>query len=371
MSANITLPGDFESNGTMLHAQALFNPISDQRESALKQLRAQSVFSPDEWEQLDAATGVNASAKELVADASLQIDEWMQYSGEVRSDFDRAPSTVDRLLGAGYGTSASLSRYVYVSQMRTGEIDADVSMNGRARGRQDMPAYGLDGVPLPIVHADYEIDNREYQNAQAFGEDFDSSVGEEAEDAVEDGEADLLWNGWGGTVQTDRGPFSIDGLDEDSGKNLSGSSSGWGTPSNILSDVTTMQDKIENQGDKDDDVPMVSENGAFVFVPTEQWGLLTRSDYETSATDEPVIDRLNRKYPYITFVPAPRLTDGNVIMLVRDKRYFDIVTAQSSTNMSWDVDGGMGLRNKLLASRIPYVKEQPNGIYGIVRFTGA
>lgn len=371
-TATISDPQVFEAGASLTAQRALFNPVRTVREHALKQLRAQSVFSAEQWEHMDKAVFGTNEEGELTADSTLQIDSWTDYSGEIRGDQDVPAMTVDRLLSAGFGIPTSLNRYIYVSQMRNVDFEAEVSMNGRSRGRQDMPAIGLDGVPLPIFHADYEIDAREYQNALQFGEPFDASVGTEARRAVNRKEEEVLWDGWGGNIETDRGVFSLDGLDEDNGKVLTGTSAGWSTDAaNVLADMKTMIDDLEQQGANNNNGPMPSELGAMMFVPTQQWGIVTRADYETSATDEPIIDRVERKYPYVTLVPAPRLTAGHIIMLVRDTRYFGIANAQGITNTSWEVDGGMALRNKVISSRVPYVKEQPDSIYGIVRYTGA
>lgn len=371
-SADVTDPISFENKSSLLGQRALYNPFPKVRERALKQLRAQSAFDADMWEAMDQAVFSADEDGELTADSTLQIDSWTQYSGEIRPEHDVPAMTVDRLLSAGFGVSSNLSRYIYVSQMRDVDIEAETSMNGRARGRQDMPKMGLDGVPLPIIHADYEIDAREYQNAQAHGESFDVSVGTEARRAVNREEESVLWTGWGGEIETDRGVFSLDGLDEDNGKVLTGTSSGWATdPKNVFVDADDMITQLEQQGANNNNGPMPSELGAFMFVPTQQWGVFSRKDYETSATDEPIIERFRQKYPYVQPVPAPRLSAGHIILLVRDTRYFGIINAQPLTNTSWEVDGGMALRNKVLSSRVPYIKEQPDGIYGIVRYTGA
>ena len=117
--------------------------------------------------------------------------------------------------------------------------------------------------------------------------------------------------------------------------------------------------------------PPISEtSGGLVMVPYTLWGNVMRQDYESSATDEPLIDRLNRKYPYLTWVPAPRLNEDHVIMLLNDPRYFGVVNAQGVTNTAWDVDGGASRKHRLVSSRIPWVRAQPGGVNGIVQLTG-
>lgn len=371
--ANITDPQSFESDASMLHEQALYNPVPDVREQALKQIRAKSAYSPEEWARFDVAAGVRSKedVKELVADSSMPVNSWIEYGNSVIEDHEKGPSTLQYLLGAGFSTPSTLARYAHVQPMRSGgQMEADVDMNTRARSRQDLPSYGLDGVALPVVHSDWEIDSREYQQSQAFGQDLDAGVAMDAREAIETEEDNLLFDGWGGSVSTRDGPFGVDGLDQDNGKVLTGTASDWGTPSNVLDTLDAIQQQIEQQG-SDGEAPSPRQTGAIVLVPTEQMTEVQLGDYTSSATDEPLMDRIQRKYPYLTLVEAPQLTSGHIIYMLNDTRYFSVVVAQGMTNTSWDVDGGFGRRSKMLASRIPWVKEQPDGIYGIARYTGA
>lgn len=370
-------PKEFENRIPLTAQAALFNPISTVRETALKQLRASSPYTPGMWERFDEATGVKSSepSMELTADSSLTVDSWAEYSDMVLDDQFVSSTVVDQLMAAGFGVNSSLARYAYFNTLSATRMEAETGMNLRTRSEQDLPGHGLDGVPLPLHIVTYQIDAREYQNAQAFGEDFDTSTARGARRALNRSETSMLWSGWGREVQTERGLLSVGGLDDASQDQiLAGSTSGgWKTDANnVLADIAELHDTVEDQTDvvDEDDVPLVSEVGGWVFVPRAMWGEFTREDYETSATDEPIIDRLERKYPYLNFTPAPRLDSDSLIMVLDDPRYFQIVNAQGVTNTSWTSDGGAALNNRLLSSRTPFVRRQPDGIAGIARLTG-
>jgi len=373
-------PKEFEDSIPLTAQAALYNPVPDVRDQALAQLRAESPFAPGTWDQLDEATGVKSTGsaseklQELTADSTLVVDSWDQISDMVLDDQFVESTIVDQLIAAGFGVSSSLSRYAYFNPMSNTRMEAEVGMNMRTQSKQDMPGFGLDGVPLPLHQVEYRLDAREYQNAQAFGEDFDDSVGTEARRALNRSEADMLWNGWGGDVQTERGLVSVSGLDQDIDQIIQASNSGgWiADPNNILEDFKTLHDAVEDQTDvvDEDDVPLVSEVGGRVLVPRAMWGEYDREDYETSATDEPVSERIERKYPYLDVVPAPRLDADSLILMLDDPRYFQIVTAQGVTNTTWESDGGAALNARLISSRTPFVRQQPDGINGIVRMTG-
>ncbi|QLG63089.1 bacteriocin [Halorarum salinum] len=374
-------PKEFENSLPLTAQAALYNPVPDVREQALAQLRADSVFDPGAWERLDEATGVkktdqNERLQELVADSTLVVDSWEQISDMVLDDQFVGSTVVDQLMAAGFDVSSSLNRYAYFNPLSNVRLEAEVGMNLRTQGEQDMPAFGLDGVPLPLHTVEYQIDAREYQNAVAYGEDFDDSVGTEARRALNRSESEMLWSGWGGEVETERGLVSVAGLDQDITQILQASgSTGWiGDAVGVMEDIDELHDTIESQTDvvDEDDVPLVSEVGARVLVPRAMWGEVQRQNYQDAngATDEPLIDRISRKYPYLNLMPAPRLDADSVIMLLDDPRYFQIVNAQGVTNTTWESDGGAALNARLVSSRTPFVRQQPDGINGIVRMTG-
>lgn len=357
-----------------LHETALFNPMPELRAEAWKEIRAKSPLSPAQWDELDQAVGVKQPEAELTADSAITVDSWQDYAETILDDQFVESTVIDQLIASGFGVSASLFRYAYFDRLRSERMEANVSMNARSESTQDLPSHGLHGVPLWIHHVDYEFDSREFQNAQQFGDDLDPSVGREARRALNRSEHNMLWTGEGREIQTDRGTLSVTGLDSTDTLILQASNSnGWiADPNNILSDFKELQDTVEGQTDvvDEDDIPLVSEIGGWVFVPRALWGEYTREDYETSATDEPIADRIERKYPYLNILPAPRLADDSLVMMLNDPRYFQIVTAQGVTNTNWEVDGGFGLRNKTLSSRTPFVRRSPDGVRGVVRLTG-
>jgi len=378
MSESITanspqMAQEFEG-ASRLHETALFNPMKKTRQKAWKQIRAQSPLNPDQWEMLDEAVGVKQPTAELTADSSITVDSWQEYADVILDDQFVESTIIDQLIGSGFGVSASLFRYAHFDRLRSERMEATISMNARSRSTQELPSHGLHGVPLWIHHVDYEFDSREFQNAQQFGDDLDSSVGREARRALNRSEHNMLWDGEVREIPTERGALSVTGLDSDTDLILQASTSGGWTsdPDNIMEDFKELHNTIEDQTDVQDtdDVPLVSEIGGMVFVPRKQWGEITREDYETSATDEPLFERIQRKYGYLDIMPAPRLDSDSCILLLNDTRYFQMVNAQSVTNTNWEVDGGFGLHNKTLSSRTPFVRRSPDGVRGIARLTG-
>jgi hypothetical protein len=368
---------DFQDDASDDHITAFFNPIEEYREKALRKIRAKSGHSPDVWTKLDAAAGIASTDEDgEKIEAASPMPHRMGIDYEMNGlDEQFIRSTVmDVLAGSGFGIPSDLSSYVYARPLQAGRMEAETAMDVQGTTTQDRERNALDGVAQPINYVTYKLGGREMEVRRAYGEDPEARPAREARRALNRREHGVLYNGWGGTFEMEGLSFTIGGLDNPSSDAVltAANSAGWSDPSNVLSDHDALHDTIEQQTDvvDEDDVPLVSEIGALVMVPYTLWGNVMRQDYESSATDEPLIDRLNRKYPYLTWVPAPRLNEDHVIMLLNDPRYFGVVNAQGVTNTAWDVDGGASRKHRLVSSRIPWVRAQPGGVNGIVQLTG-
>lgn len=373
---------DFQDDASAQHLTAFFNPVKANRERALKQIRAQTMrannWSPSAWATLDAAAGIQPAnsdgEEELTAATPMPHRMGIDYDTDGLDEQFIRGTVMDALIGAGFSISSSLSTYAYVRPLKSGRQEAETAMSPRSDTTQDGERNGLDGVPLPVTYSTYELDGRQMEVRRAYGEDPEERPAREARRALNREEHDTLYNGWGGQFETEAGVFTVGGLDSGNTDKVlqARNSSGWSNAQNVLSDIDALHDTIEQQSTPVDenDVPLVSKTGAYVMVPYTLWGSVMREDYETQATDEPLITRLNRKYPYLTWVPAPRLNGDHVIMLLNDSRYFSIVVGQGVTNTSWDVDGGVATKYRLVSSRVPWVRAQPDGIQGIARLTG-
>ena len=376
-NAHTVTHDDFQDGATDEHITAFFNPMKTYRERALKQIRAQSGWSPEVWNSLDAAAGIastDADGETVEAASPMPYRMGIDYEMEGLDEQFRRSTVMDVLSGSGFGISSDLSSYVYVRTLKGGRMQADTAMDVRGETVQDGDRNGIDGVAQPLNYVTYELGGREMEVKRAYGEDPEARPAREARRALNRREHEVLYNGWGETFEIEGLNFTVGGLDSTNTDKVlqAPNSSGWSSAANVLSDVDALHTTIEQQTDvvDTDDVPLVSQVGALVMVPYKLWGSVMRQNYETSATDEPLIERLNRKYPYLNWVPAPRLDSDTAIMLLNDPRYFGVVNAQGVTNTAWDIDGGAARKFRLVSSRIPWVRAQPDGINGIVRMTG-
>lgn len=378
--ANRTFAGHFEPKNE-LQTTALFGNDRQAQKEAHKRLRANSGLSAADWDRLDKAVARgrfgatnNAVARNTPsANAqTLDYEEWEDRDDMLLPETQQVLTAVDDLVQAGFTVDTSLARFTSVYE-ETNEFDdvAERSMDGRARGTEDSTVVEIDGVPLPIVHVDYEISAREQQNSQNFGESLDTQDAEKAARQVRENLEDLLFNGWGVNIETNRGTLDVTGYTTEPSRLTDTAAGDWGTPSNVLDTVDNMENQLREQGPNDNEGYMPEQEGLWIYVPTAQWGELSQAEDPRGDGNMTLLERVNQNRPYIEFRHAGELDAGTIVGVIQNRNVVDLADAQAITNMSWDVEGGMATRYKTLACRVPRVKSTFEGRSGIIEITGA
>lgn len=365
LTSNFSTPSD-------LHARALFQ----NDESAQKQILANSGHSPEFWQRMKAAQAeaIRRNRKQRLRQNAdgLEFEEYRHRDEDPVPETQEVLTAVDDLVNAGLVTDTSLARLVSVYELRRDFDDiAERSMDGRARSTEDGTVYAIDGVPLPISHVDFEISQREQMNSENFGEDLETSDAELAARQVMEDLEDLLFNGWDETINTDEGSFSVEGYTSTNAA-ISGSATGdWGTPSNVLDTIDAMRNDLREQGPNNNEGYLPEEEGAWLYVPTAQWGEYSQQADPRGDGNMSIRERVAQDYPNLDVRHAGALDAGNIVMVIQNRNVVDLADAQAMTTMNWDIEGGLATRFKTLACRVPRIKQTFENRKGVVHYTGA
>jgi hypothetical protein len=362
LTANFDTPSD-------LHARALYRDD----EQAKKQIYANSGYGPEFWSRLKKRQMQAARRGTMAANADgLEYEEYRDTDDRVVPETQEVLTAVDDLVNAGFVRDTSLARLVSTYQVgRDFDDVAERSMDGRARSVEDGTVMAIDGVPLPITHVDWEISQREQQNSANFGESLDTQDAERAMRQVMEDLEGLLFNGWSGVVDTDEGSFSLDGYTNTSAA-ITGSATGdWGNPSDVLDTIDAMRNDLREQGPNNNEGYLPEEEGAWVYIPTAQWGEFTQQADPRGDGNMSLRERAERDYPNMEFRHAGALDAGTIVTVIQNRDVVDLADAQAPTTMNWDVDGGMSTRFKTLACRVPRIKQTFENRKGVVTYTGA
>jgi len=279
---------------------------------------------------------------------------------------------MESVMAAGFTRDASLARTEYIKQ-RTGrwQNKGQISMDGRPESTGDARNKERFGVPIPIVHVDYEIPARRQQQSQNFGESIEDEQAEESGRILRETEENLFLSGWGPTTPDSQGNnLDLYGI-TDSSVSITGSATGdWSTADNIKDTIDAILNDLETQTADNDRGPDPVEQGAWLWYHPNQRSDLRAADPDGDG-NMTVKTRLENDYPYLDMQAAGELDDGELVCLVKDPRFCRILTAQAPTNLSEETDMGLCTKYKTLASRIPFFKTTQSGVRGAVYYTGA
>jgi len=379
MNANAAAPGNL-SPPTQLHKLALFGDTAEVRANARRQIRSNSAFGPDFWKTLDGAfqmgyLGVRPSQNDSVrANAQLfDYDEFVDRSEEIIEEVNLEVGVLDDAMGIDE-VGSSLATTIYTEQAEAEVGEAEISMDGQAKGENFDTANLPVGVAQPIVHVDYEIDARDQQQSANMGQDKEARLARQAGRVLREKEDDLILNGWGLSISgPNGGQFSVDGLLNTDAR-ITGSATGvWDetddtTYSNVQNTFERMVSDLENVGANGDKNLMPRSRGVYAYYNQTHNAILDKEDPRGDGNMS-IRQRLQQDHPYITLRETPFIPEGELAMVVRDERVMSVVNAQGPTNMSWE-PSPMATRYKALSSRVPFFRSTYSDILGVVNYDG-
>lgn len=236
---------------------------------------------------------------------------------------------------------------------------ATVSMDGRTRGNRDRVDLKLYGVPVPIIHDEYEIGARELEASRRLGDTLDVTEAQASAEAVAETLENMYFNGDATVVV---GGATIPGLTTLSGR-LTGTAASFGggdfgTISNILPTFTGVLGGMAAR----------RYYGPFGFYlsNTQYFQMLA---FYTDGSGQTALQRV-LQMPQIKFVkPSDSLADGYLSGVQLTKSVVDLATALDVTNREWTSGDEMALHYKVLMAAVPRLKLDYAGYAGVVHVT--
>lgn len=289
---------------------------------------------------------------------TLRKDEWEHYDTAILKAAEERLSLFRMIYDRGlvYRTGNGLADLVLVYEDMTDPGEATISMDGRSRGTNDRPEYTLNYLPLPIVHADYQINARQLATSRKGNMPLDTTMAEREARAVADYLENMLVNG---TSSFTYGGGTIYGLTDFPSRLSYTISANWddsGTDhKQIINDILSMKQSSINN---------------YYYGP---WMLLLPTNYET-VLDEDYQDSYAKTLRQrildidniIGVQVVDKLADDNVVLAQLTSDVIRIVEALPVTNLQWSEEGDMVFLYKIMSIQVPQLRADTNGRTGIV-----
>lgn len=301
--------------------------------------------------------------------STLERDEYETLSDRIIRTFKRNLVGLDDLQAQGLTRNISLATQVDLWQTVSEVTEADITMDGEDQANNDGIEYTTDGVPVPIVHKDFRIPQRELETSRRMNNDLRTDTAAEVSRAVAEMANQMLFQGWNPAVDTARGDsWQVYGYtDSEVSTNVSGSD--FGTEDNIRDafvgaiDALTDDNNQEPQGD-----------GFLTYLSQTQYRQYRSAidpDGDGNLTvRERVEDEFDMELGAVKSVPDYVLPDGEMVMVNPTPDVVELALAEDMQTLEWTSGSGMTNFYKVLWAGAPEIKTDSRGNVGVAHVTG-
>jgi len=305
------------------------------------------------------ASGMRVNS--LRTNATLRKDEWKHYDTVAIKTAQRRLVGVSDLMSRGltYSLTNGLGTTVLEYEDMSDVNDAQLSLDAVSRGQSDAIEFDLKYLPLPIIHADFDISIRKLNASRTTGQPLDTLMVEaKAQKIAEKLEAILFT----GSSLFTFGGGTIYGYTDFPHRNTGSLAVDWddsaATGATILSDLVAM--KQASISDR--------HHGPWIlYIPTAYETVLDE-DY-VSGYPKTIRQRLMEVGGILDIKVVDLLTANNVLLVEMDKQTVRLVEGLPLTTVEWQTQGNMVFNFKLMTISVPQLRADQGNRCGIQHWT--
>ena len=285
----------------------------------------------DEWKHLDEAV-LNVRRYRLGGIQDL-IDNGLVYN-----------------LGNAFGTT--VLEYHDVNDA----FEADLTMDGLTRAKGDRALFGVHYLPIPIIHADYEINARQLEASRKLGNPLDTIHAEMAARRVMEKLENMLFTDTtysfgGGTIYSYLNFEPANKVSLGTAWNASAK-----TAAGILADVIAM---------KQASIDAKHYGPWKLYVPTAYETVLDE-DYDTTTPGTTIRERILKVDGITGIKIIDTLPADNVLLVQMTPDVVRLIRGMDIQNVEWQVEGKFVTKYKVMTIQVPQIRADYNGNCGIV-----
>lgn len=302
---------------------------------------------------------------------TLRRDEWKQLDEAVLKVAESRLGGFQDLIDAGlvYNLGNAMGTTVLeYHDISDTDLSADITMDGITRAQGARPQFTTNYLPIPIVHADYEINARVLAASRNLGNPLDTTMAERAARKVQEKLelmlfGDTTYSYGGGTIYSYMN-FPSANTETEVASILGNNASTILVPWNEADGTKIVQQVIA--------MKQASLNDKF-FGP---WNLYIPPAYETILDEDyqvsggkviTIRDRLMaisgiKNIRVIDFMPA-----DTVLLVQMTSDVVRVVRGMGLQNVEWSTEGNMVTKYKVMTIQVPQIRADQEGKCGIVR----
>jgi len=290
--------------------------------------------------------------------STLRHEEWKMYDAELLKIARQRLTVTQDLRSRGLTKNLGGIGTILSMWERSGDFkEATVSLDGKTQALGDRVTFDQVGVPIPVIHEDWEIGARHLEASRTRGEAIDTTQMGIATRRVADKIEEMVLNGVPNLVVAGQ---RIYGYTSHPDRNTGTIGTGWNT-ANGAQVIANVKDMLQQAYDKNYYGPFV------LYVSKDIWANI-QTDYSGAKGDNTIKDRIEQFVDISEVRPGDSLDAGNVVMVQLTSDVVDLAIGQDIRNIQWQSEP-MSTHFKVFSVLAPRVKSEKDGRCGIVHWT--
>jgi len=317
----------------------------------------------------DAADPENYKAIQIQTNATLRRDEWKRLDDVVVGIAESRLGGIQDLVDNGltYNLGNAMGTTVLETHDVGDALEADLTMDGVTRAQADRPEWKHNYLPIPIIHADYEINTRALAASRNMGNAIDTTLAERAARKINLKLEQMLFTdtsySWGETDSYSRN--SIYSYVNFPDRNQVTLATNWDasakTGKAIVDEVLSLKQSSINNYHYG---PMW-----MLYVPTAYETILDE-DYvganPDTRTDSTIRERILKIAGIKGVKVVDTLTANNVLLVEMNSQTVRLIRGMGIQNVEWQTEGKFINKYKVMTIQVPQIRSDQNGKCGIV-----
>lgn len=297
--------------------------------------------------------------------ATLRRDEWKQLDDALipirESRLPGVQAIIDR--GLTFNLTDAFGTTLLEWHDVSDALEADLTIDGTTRGKNDRPEFTTNYLPIPIIHADFEINARVLATSRKLGNPLDTTMVERAGRKVaEKREAMLFTN-----TSYSFGGHKISSLINYASRNTQPLDTAW----DELEDTSTVSVGEQILKDILDAKQTLLDNHFYgpygLFIPSNYETVL-EEDYNGYKNDS-IRERLMKINNLDMIQVTDKLPADNVVLVQLTSDVIRIVQGMEMQTVQWSSEGNTIYNFKVMAISVPQIRSDQSGKTGIVHMS--
>lgn len=306
----------------------------------------------------------NYVTQRINSNATLRRDEWKALDESLLEVSRQRLGGVQDLIDSGltYNLGNAMGTTVLEYHDISDAMEADLTMDGITRGKNDRPDFNYHYLPIPIIHVDYEINARELAASRNLGNPLDTIDAQTAARKVAEKLEQMLFTNTSYSFgeKGSNGRNTIYSYINHPDRNLVTLATHWDdspiTGALIIADVLAM---------KQASISDYHYGPWRLYIPTNYETVLD-GDYDSTTPGTTIRERIMKIAGITSIRVVDTLPADNVLLVQMTSDVVRLVRGMGIQNVEWKSEGNMVTNYKVMTIQVPQIRSDYNKRSGIV-----